>query len=289
MLLLLAAVCATDVLSLEAQQHPGKHSKRRGAGAMLLQKMESFIQSKGQIGLTPAEQAEVMEIRQILNMDILPTLLQAAQEAQNEIDSLYQRVLDCQVEVVTGLQINVELWDDVIKKQKNFTDCWSKEVLIIDEEEEVCKQEERIRKEIELPAIPPPDHSDNLAAYNYLKQMSDYFCGIEKIYKDIVEKCRMVKRNHTETHHWCETTTVDYEIAICGWDAELNETCTEYMGCWHDSVAQFNKRVADLTGLEEDQKAELEAVQRLDCLWEAWNYSSDPCIVNITMVKRCVE
>ena len=50
---------------------------------------------------------------------------------------------------------------------------------------------------------------------------------------------------------------------------------------------RFNKRVADLTGLEEDQKAELEAVQRLDCLWEAWNYSSDPCIVNITMVKRC--
>ena len=95
-------VCATDVLSLEAPHQP-KHSKRRGAGAMLLQKMESFIQSKGQIGLTPAEQAEVMEIRQILNMDILPTLLQAAQEAQNEIDSLYQRVLDCQVQVSAAL------------------------------------------------------------------------------------------------------------------------------------------------------------------------------------------
>mmetsp|Transcript_39854 Transcript_39854/g.93872 ORF Transcript_39854/g.93872 Transcript_39854/m.93872 type:complete len:364 (-) Transcript_39854:152-1243(-) len=267
----------------------GPHGKKRGAGAMLLEKMNNFVQNKGQIGLSPAEISEVTEIRQILQMDIMPSLLENAADAQAHIDALYQDVLDCQVQVTTGLQINREMWTDTVTKQKIVTECFYKDKLIIDAEKEVCTKYEQIKTVLKPPAIPPPDETDNAEAYQYLKELSEYFCSIPVEFKHTWEECKMIKQNHTERFHWCEDNAIDYEEAICGWDAELNETCTEYMGCWNESLAKYHDAIAALTNLQEDWEAEMDAVEKLDCLWEAWNLSSDPCVVNMTMVYKCEE
>eukprot|EP00971_Amphidinium_carterae_P271446 5386373-Amphidinium_carterae.1 len=85
--------------------------------------------------------AEVAEIRQILSMDIMPSLLAAAADAQQYIDRLYQDVLDCQVEVAdrqhadwlepqvtTGLEVNREMWLSTQTKQKIIEECVEEEV-----------------------------------------------------------------------------------------------------------------------------------------------------------------
>ncbi|KAL9139812.1 putative tandem protein 2 [Amphidinium carterae] len=268
----------------------GKHGKRRGGGAMLLEKMNHYIQTKQGVGLTPAEKAEVFEIRYILDSDILPSVLASAADAQSRIDDLYQTVLDCQVQVTTGLQINREMWEQKLYKQKIVEECWYQEVTIIDEEKEVCDKYSEIRHTLQLPAIPPPDKDDNLLAYNYLKTMSEYFCSIPVTYEHTWEECRMVKQNHTETYRLCKDILEDYEETICGWNAELNETCTEYMGCWDDALAKYHEAVANLTDLQEDWESEMDAVQKLDCLWYWWNFSYDPCMPpNKTLVYECEE
>eukprot|EP00971_Amphidinium_carterae_P075261 1487427-Amphidinium_carterae.1 len=109
----LLAIFASSALGIEK-----KHGKRRGGGAMLLEKMNHYIQTKQGVGLTPAEKAEVFEIRYILDSDILPSVLASAADAQSRIDDLYQTVLDCQVQVTTGLQINREMWEQKLYKQK---------------------------------------------------------------------------------------------------------------------------------------------------------------------------
>eukprot|EP00971_Amphidinium_carterae_P261607 5189972-Amphidinium_carterae.1 len=112
----LLGMCCAGTLALE------KH-KRRGGGAMLLEKMNHYIQTKQGVGLTPAEKAEVFEIRYILDSDILPSVLASAADAQSRIDDLYQTVLDCQVQVTTGLQINREMWEQKLYKQKIVEEC----------------------------------------------------------------------------------------------------------------------------------------------------------------------
>eukprot|EP00403_Amphidinium_massartii_P043454 CAMPEP_0178447906 /NCGR_PEP_ID=MMETSP0689_2-20121128/41678_1 /TAXON_ID=160604 /ORGANISM="Amphidinium massartii, Strain CS-259" /LENGTH=69 /DNA_ID=CAMNT_0020073011 /DNA_START=28 /DNA_END=234 /DNA_ORIENTATION=+ len=68
----------------------------------------------------------------------MPSMLQAASDAQAQIDSLYQDVLDCQIQVNTGLQINRELWHGTVIKKENITECVMEEREVFDEEIEAC-------------------------------------------------------------------------------------------------------------------------------------------------------
>eukprot|EP00971_Amphidinium_carterae_P345031 6485756-Amphidinium_carterae.1 len=260
------------------------------AGASMLQKMNALIQTTGKSGLTPAEKAEVTEIRQILNMDIMPSLLAAAEDAQQLIDRYYQDVLDCQVEVTTGLEVNRQLWTDTITKEKLVTTCVQEEVVVIVEETEVCKKYSETRTTLRPPELPAHlDPNDNSQAFKFLKEMSDRFCQIEETFVHEWQECEILRENKTELIDICETKAKEYEEAICGWDAELVETCTEYMGCWNDAIAAYNNHVSSLVNLQEDWEAEMEAVEKLDCLWYVWNLSSDPCEPNMTKVYECEE
>eukprot|EP00971_Amphidinium_carterae_P265059 5257931-Amphidinium_carterae.1 len=56
------AIVATLAILASSAWGIEKHGKRRGGGAMLLEKMNHYIQTKQGVGLTPAEKAEVFEI-----------------------------------------------------------------------------------------------------------------------------------------------------------------------------------------------------------------------------------
>eukprot|EP00971_Amphidinium_carterae_P206235 4092511-Amphidinium_carterae.1 len=90
--LLLVAVYHASEANEQMSAHAALHMhdvavpqrKKQHTGAMLMQRMQGFISTRGEGtgGLTPAEKAEVAEIRQILSMDIMPSLLAAAADAQ---------------------------------------------------------------------------------------------------------------------------------------------------------------------------------------------------------------
>ncbi|KAL9139500.1 putative conserved tandem carbohydrate binding domain [Amphidinium carterae] len=299
-LLLLAAVCsvaeaskAHSALHMHDVAAPKKNAKRAGTGTMLMQKMQRFISTKGQGtgGLTPAEKAaEVAEIRQILSMDIMPSLLAEAADAQQLIDRYYQDVLDCQVEVTTGLEVNRQMWLSTQTKQKIIEECVEEEVVVIIEEKEVCKKYTETRQTLRPPELPPHlDPEDNSQAFKWLKEMSDRFCQITETVTHEWEECETIRENETQLIEICTERQHEYEEEICGWKAELVETCTAFMSCWDDAIKAYNDHVSTLVNLQEDWEGEMEAVDKLDCLWYVWNLSSDPCEPNMTMVYECEE
>mmetsp|Transcript_23597 Transcript_23597/g.54938 ORF Transcript_23597/g.54938 Transcript_23597/m.54938 type:complete len:384 (+) Transcript_23597:82-1233(+) len=254
---------------------------------MMLTQLQAMSDKKEKMGLVPSEMAEAEEVKAALVNNILPAILQAADDRQEDLDMLFQDILDCQMEVAKGLHTVVQLESAVHTWEENVTTCVEEEVHVVGDKVKVCEEFSTMKKELKFPTDFPEQTALPEQVENYLRTMHEYFCGFWHEYEHKWEECRYEQKNGTNITEVCTTTQEEFEKAICTANIERKRTCTAYDTCYDDAVAKYNAKVQEIKDHLADLMEEYEAAVKILCLWDAWQLSCSPCTVDEKRVELC--
>mmetsp|Transcript_59284 Transcript_59284/g.109559 ORF Transcript_59284/g.109559 Transcript_59284/m.109559 type:complete len:386 (+) Transcript_59284:93-1250(+) len=278
-----AATLKTEEVAVDAN---GRSRKR--ARTMLTQ-LQAMSDKKEKMGLVPSEMAEAEEVRAALINNILPAILEQADDKQQDLDELFQDILDCQMEVSKGLHVTVQLETSVHKWEETVTDCVDEEVVVVGDKVEVCEKFTEMKSELRYPTDFPTLTALPEEVEEYLRTMHEYFCGFWHTYEHAWEDCRMEQHNTTNTTEVCTDSQHEFEKAICEATITRKRTCTLYDSCYAAAVQKYEAKVNEIKEHLADLEEEYEASTKILCLWDAWQLSCSPCTVDNTKVELCWE
>lgn len=275
----------------EIQGNSTKRVKKKpgSMARVLLSEMEGLIKSKGTIGLNPEEKTHVYEIEDLIDSDILPAIFEGHRETLRELQELYDAILDCQTEVSQGIEVTQTIERETTKYKEEHKECRQWEEVIWKKWKEVCNEWYEFKETIKEPTWPPEVEALPDAWLDWLKESSEYYCPLSEIVKEKKRDCDWVYKNYTHVHEECDTDQVEWEEHFCTLRTKVTQVCVTYDSCYDKAVERYRDRVEELKQIIEDRKEELEAVEKVKCLWESWEMSKDPCTVNETLVEVCYE
>jgi len=276
-----AATLGTQAMTVDAM---GRSKSR--AKAMLTQ-LQSMSDKKEKMGLVPSEMAEAEEVKAALVNNILPAILQAADDRQADLDELFQAILDCQMDVSKDLHVVVDLESKVHTWEENLTHCVEEETLVVGDKVTVCEEFSTLKRELRFPTDFPEQTALPEQVESYLRTMHEYFCGLWHEYEHKWEECYIDQKNTTNITEVCTVTQEEFEKVICTAKIERTRTCTTYDTCYELAVAKYNAKVQEIKDHLADLMEEYEAAVKILCLWDAWQLSCSPCTVDEKRVELC--
>mmetsp|Transcript_74987 Transcript_74987/g.139930 ORF Transcript_74987/g.139930 Transcript_74987/m.139930 type:complete len:407 (-) Transcript_74987:26-1246(-) len=261
------------------------------AGKSQATHMLNFLQEKAkkkeQEGLTPPEMATAEQVRAILANHMMPTLLADAEDRQQEMDQLFEAIMECQIEVATEISDIQNLEKRIPWMEGNLTTCVGEESRIFIEKERVCEDFTMYRRTLTLPAEQPSSDAPPSEIMDYLEVMNEYFCGKWEVYEDKLNACRDLETNLTDTAEECVDKQLDFENTICAAKVQRMQTCSKYMDCFQAASTRYLDRKAEIEESTPSWVEQYEATAKALCLWDAWKLACAPCTIDGDRVREC--
>merc|ERR1719265_572382 len=98
-----------------------------GSAHILLSEMEGLIQSKGKTGIDPEEQDHIQQIRDAIDAIIIPGIQDEVADMVDEIEALYNAILQCQATFKIDYEATMELEKGVNEWKESHVECREKE------------------------------------------------------------------------------------------------------------------------------------------------------------------
>jgi len=258
-------------------------------GHLLLGEMEGLVKKKGKLGLNPEEKHTVYEIEDLMDMDILPTIFAAHKESLDELQELYDMIITCQTEVSTELEIIQDMQEWSIKHEESHKECRLTEYVWWTLYKKECTEYTVYKRTIKEPEAPPHAKAPTDDWIDWLKENDAYYCPLYEVIKEQWEECTEARQNWTKVHEECTETQTEWEQHFCTMRTKALEVCKSYNECYDSAVTRYNERAAALKILMQERIDEFTSATKVECIWEAWEWSEDPCVINETLVETCYE
>merc|ERR1719386_505371 len=65
--------------------------------------------------------------------------------------------------------------------------------------------------------------------------------------------------------------------------------CSSHNECWDHALVRYQQRKEEVERVLKKRQDEYVAAKKLECLWDSWEQDSEPCVVNESKVKDCME
>mmetsp|Transcript_67822 Transcript_67822/g.126693 ORF Transcript_67822/g.126693 Transcript_67822/m.126693 type:complete len:553 (+) Transcript_67822:49-1707(+) len=273
----------------EAHRALTSRAKRSDTISLITTDLERIVDRKGSVGLTPDEVDHITTIKRLMLESIMPSIIQQAEAHRTEVADLHEAVRNCAVNSAIGLNATDVLYERMQELRQEHKDCREREDRIMKQQDVACNQFSRTRQSITLPGggEVPSEEADHDAVISYLKEMDQYFCGRSEVFRDEWNDCENLTDNYTETHNDCVALQEELEETWCTWKGELDNTCMVLAQCWETHVSNYNTRTADIAMVSEERENEMAGAFKVKCLWDAWEWESEPCTVNKTKLREC--
>jgi len=263
---------------------------------MLLGEMNDMIKDKGEAGATPEEIDHLHQIKATIDGVILPAIFDEIKDLMLELQMLYETILECQsvkdasYEAVEDMEKDLDTWEESHEECRKTEEFW------YTQRSKECTEYDEFRRGIKIPDdMPSITRNDDemtesdAELLEWLAEMSDYFCPIWEIFESKREQCHEVEKNFTKTTDVCKEVQEEYEEKFCTLREDVTGVCGRYEDCWDKAVLRYNNRKTQVLAHYETIKNEYYSATMVKCLWDAWQYEEEPCIVNETRVKICEE
>eukprot|EP00971_Amphidinium_carterae_P223722 4439030-Amphidinium_carterae.1 len=102
-----------------------------------------------------------------------------------------------------------------------------------------------------------------------------------------MDDCDYATANHTNTSETCTDLQNQLESLLCQLQNGQLGSCTSYKGCRDAAIARYDAGVLTVKQMEWEIHDEYIAAERIECLWDAWNLSESPCLVDEEYVEHC--
>jgi len=259
--------------------------KKEGGSKHLLAKMEQLVQSSKKVGLSPEEKAFIQEIQEMWKDDIMPAIFAAIAEGQQEIDTLFKAILECEMEEDVGAGAIADLIKAIGDANEDIGECAVAESDLLEEKEKECNEVVEMKTLfLTQPEAPGATNEDRL---QYLKDMNEYFCGSDEEFEDKMEDCADATTNYTNTSDACTKLQNQLESLLCELHSGETGLCMEYAQCRKEAIERYEAAEKLVKAMEWETQDEYIAAVRIECMWDAWDLAETPCLVDEEFVEHC--
>lgn len=240
-----------------------KQNFERSKSAELLAQVERMLE-----GETSPPSTQVSTIKQLVDNDILPALMDEHKAATTSIENHLAHIKKCNADSTADqnkIKSGVESTTD--SARQTHATCREEEKEKESTKNGACQKLDTFLDSTNTPATRPEGRD---AMVKYVEDLSSYFCPKGPVATDLDDACKKAEKEHKEHQEQCNKKQYNFETDFCVWRAELIDECKNLETCYETAKMNWQSYVDEVQELVKKWKVEYKTIKKISCYVNIW-------------------